>query len=77
MKQKTIIFDLISGFLVTQNQLFGGKLKEKGTDVIHHANLVTVKSMLATDVGDEMCLYQLKDVGDGFVHFCHQHLPII
>ena len=30
-------------------------------------------SMLATDVGDEICWRQLWDVGDGFGRFCHQH----
>jgi len=29
--------------------------------------------MLVTDVGDEMCWWQLWDVGDGFDRFCHQH----
>ena len=29
--------------------------------------------MLVTDVGDEMFLRQLRDVGDGFGRFCHQH----
>ena len=28
--------------------------------------------MLVTDVGDEMCLWQLSDVGEGFDHFGHQ-----
>ena len=29
--------------------------------------------MLVTDVGDEMCWWQLWDIGDGFDRFCHQH----
>ena len=33
----------------------------------------TATSMLATDVGDEICWRQLWDVGDGFGQFCHQH----
>ena len=35
--------------------------------------LTQATSMLMTDVGDEMCWWQLWDVGDGFGHFCHQH----
>ena len=30
-------------------------------------------SVLVTDVGDEMCWWQLYDVGDGFSHFDHQN----
>ena len=30
-------------------------------------------SMLVTNVRDEMCWRQHRDVGDGFRHFCHQH----
>ena len=29
--------------------------------------------MLVTDFVDEMCWWQLWDVGDGFDRFCHQH----
>ena len=32
-----------------------------------------VASMSLTEDGDEMCCRQLKDVGDGFGHFAHQH----
>ena len=28
--------------------------------------------MLVMNVGDEMCWWQLSDIGDGFDHFCHQ-----
>ena len=35
-----------------------------------------VTSMLVMDVGDEICWWQLKDVGDGFGHFDHQN-PIL
>ena len=30
--------------------------------------------MLVTDVGDEMCWWQLQNIGDGFGVFDHQHL---
>ena len=29
--------------------------------------------MLMTDVGDEMCWRQLRDIGDGFGRLRHQH----
>ena len=29
--------------------------------------------MLVMDVGDEVCWWQFKNVGDGFGHFGHQH----
>ena len=32
-----------------------------------------VTLMLVADVGDKMCEWQLKDVGDGFGDFGHQH----
>ena len=31
--------------------------------------------MLMTDVGDEMCWWQLEIIGDGFGDFVHQHPP--
>ena len=34
---------------------------------------VLATSMLVTDVGNEMCWRQLRDVGDGFGRFRHQH----
>ena len=34
---------------------------------------VTATSMLVTDVGNEMCWWQLWDVGDAFDRFRHQH----
>ena len=34
---------------------------------------ITVTSMLVTDVGDEMCWWQLVDVDDRFGHFGHRH----
>ena len=30
-------------------------------------------TILAVDVGEEMCWRQQADVGDGFGHFDHQH----
>ena len=44
--------------------------------IIFESSLVTfsVRSMLVTDVGDEMCWWQLWGVSDGFGHFGHQHL---
>ena len=33
--------------------------------------------MLVTDVGDEMCRWQLLDVGDDFGYFGHLHLKIV
>ena len=35
--------------------------------------LFGASSMLVTDIGDEMCWWQLWDVGDGLSHFSHQH----
>ena len=32
-----------------------------------------VTSMLVTDVGNEMCWWQLQNFVDGFCHFGHQH----
>ena len=32
--------------------------------------------MLVTDVGDKICWLQLKDIGDSFGNFGHQHLQI-
>ena len=37
-------------------------------------NHMRVTSMLVTDVGDEMCWWQLYDVGDNFGHFGNQNL---
>ena len=42
-------------------------------DVIGWHQNSRVTSMLLTDIGDEMCWWQFKDVGDGFGHFGHQH----
>ena len=44
--------------------------------IIFESSLVTfsVRSMLVTDVGDEMCWWQLWGVSDGFGHFGRQHL---
>ena len=46
------------------------------TDMLHKfycLNLYTkvkkVTSMLVTDVGNELCWWQLSDIGDGFAHF--------
>ena len=46
---------------------------ESGWTIIETFDSKRATSMLVTDVGDEMCLWQLWDVGDGFGCFCRQH----
>ena len=52
------------------------KRKESGIILIHSKSsepLVSDVSVLVTDVGDEMCWWQVWDFSDGLGHFDHQH----